>query len=274
MALAEVHVRPLPESDSSVRTIPQLFRTAAARGSKTALREKVRGIWRATSWREYGDRAMQVGLGLVALGLKRGESVAILASNSPEWVFCDIGIIGAGGVSVGVYETSASGQVAYLLNDSRARYIFVENEEQLDKVLAVRGECPDLRRVIVYDMKGLRDLRDPFVLRFADLCEAGLRLAAEQPGLWAALNDAAMPDDLAVLIYTSGTTGPPKGGDDQSPQCLLCGYPNSGCLSRHSRGRPSVVPAGMPCLRAFVRRLVAVGARGDGQLCRRPRHGA
>jgi long-chain acyl-CoA synthetase len=122
-----------------------------------------------------------------------------------------MGIIGAGGVSVGVYETSAPGQVAYLLNDSGARFIFVENEEQLDKVLAVRGECPGLRRVIVYDMKGLRDLRDPLVLSFADLCERGRRLAAEQPGLWDRLNDMARPDDLAILIYTSGTTGAPKG---------------------------------------------------------------
>lgn len=211
MALAEAQMRPQPEIGSLGLTIPQMLRAAVARGANTALREKVRGIWRATSWAEYGEHAMQVGLGLVALGLKRGEGAAILASNRPEWVFCDMGIIGAGGVSVGVYETSAPAQVAYLLNDSRARYIFVENEEQLDKVLAVRGECPDLRRVIVYDMKGLRDLRDPFVLRFTDLCETGRRLAAEQPDLWATLNDAATPDDLALLIYTSGTTGPPKG---------------------------------------------------------------
>lgn len=211
MALAELHGRPQPAAVAPSATIPQLFRAAAARGPATALREKVKGIWRTISWAEYGERAMHVGLGLHALGLRRGEGAAILSRNGPEWVFSDMGIIGAGGVSVGVYETSAAAQVAYILNDAQARFIFVENDEQLDKVLAVRAECPNLARVIVYDMKGLRDLCDPLVLSFADLCEAGRRIAGEQPGLWAELNDVAAPDDLALLIYTSGTTGPPKG---------------------------------------------------------------
>src|SRR5919198_5964536 len=107
-------------------TIPKLFHhQVKARDAKTAFREKHLGIWRATSWRDYGERARWTGLGLVSLGLQRGEVVSILAETTPEWLYADMGTMGVGGVSNGIYPTDASKQVEYILVDSRSRFLFV-----------------------------------------------------------------------------------------------------------------------------------------------------
>jgi long-chain acyl-CoA synthetase len=101
--------------------------------------------------------------------------------------------------------------VAYILNDAAARFVFVDDEEQLDKVLEVRGEAPALAKIVVFDMEGLRDFKDPQVVSLADLMTLGAEQERQDPGLWDRLNGLSGPHDLAILIYTSGTTGPPKG---------------------------------------------------------------
>src|SRR4030095_10036077 len=117
-------------------TVPRLFgHVVAERGGKVAMREKELGIWWAISWREYGERAKFVGLGLVALGLEARDVVSILADNCPEWLYTDLGVLCAGGVTNGVYTTDSAAQVEYIVNDSGTRFFFAENEEQLDKIL-------------------------------------------------------------------------------------------------------------------------------------------
>jgi len=193
-------------------TIPELFaHQVRVRGPATALREKRLGIWRATTWRDYGELARWTGLGLVRLGLRRGEVVSILAETKPEWLYADMGTMSVGGVTNGIYPTDAAKQVAYILNDSRSRFLFVDDEEQLDKFLEVRDGCPHVRKAIVLDTEGLSAFRDAQVLSFADLLALGRVHDAAHPGLWAELTAACRADDLALLVYTSGTTGPPKG---------------------------------------------------------------
>jgi long-chain acyl-CoA synthetase len=193
-------------------TIPRLFHHRVAEWkARTAFREKRLGIWRATSWLEYGDRAKWVGLGLVSLGLRRGEVVSILAETKPEWLYADMGVMGAGGVSNGIYPTDSSRQIEYILNDSGSRFLLVENEEQLDKYLDVRERCPQLRRVIVFDLEGLAAFRDPQVLAFDELLALGRKYETDHPELWNELVNASTPEELVLLVYTSGTTGPPKG---------------------------------------------------------------
>ena len=126
-----------------MNTIPGMFWHAVeTRGGKTALRQKELGIWKATSWREFGEAAREVGLGLVRLGFEPGETVSILSNTNREWMYADMGALGAGGVSSGIYPTDSASQVEYLLADSRSVYVFVEDEEQLDKVLEVRERLP------------------------------------------------------------------------------------------------------------------------------------
>ncbi|MGB6539597.1 MAG: AMP-binding protein [Xanthobacteraceae bacterium] len=193
-------------------TVPKLFHHRVAEwGARTAFREKRLGIWRATSWRDYGERAKWTGLGLVSLGLQRGEVVSILAETMPEWLYADRGVMGASGISNGIYPTDAAKQVEYILNDSGSRFLFVENEEQLDKYLEVRARCPLLRKAIVFDLEGLAGFRDPQVISFDELLALGRNHEANHPELWEELVDASAPEELALLVYTSGTTGPPKG---------------------------------------------------------------
>ncbi|MBV8191890.1 MAG: AMP-binding protein [Alphaproteobacteria bacterium] len=193
-------------------TIPKLFwHQVKARGERTAFREKELGIWRATSWRDYGERARAAGMGLLALGLRRGEVVSILAETIPEWLYADMGTMGAGGVSNGIYPTDSAKQVDYILNDSRSRFLFVEDDEQLDKYIDVRERCPLIRKVFIFDMEGLSDFKDPQVMSFDELLALGRAHDTANPGLWEQCVAASGPSDLALLVYTSGTTGPPKG---------------------------------------------------------------
>jgi long-chain acyl-CoA synthetase len=204
----------LPErlTESQYNTVPRLFcKRVSDWGDRTAMREKVYGIWRDISWRQYGENAKKVALGLISLGLKKGERVAIISENNPEWLYSDMGILAAGGVTVGIYTTDSPKQVRYILDHSGCRFYIAENEEQLDKVLEVRGELPNLEKIIVMDMKGLRHFRDPQVMSFQDLLDQGEVMAHQEPQLFESRLNEPAPEDLAIIIYTSGTTGPPKG---------------------------------------------------------------
>ena len=122
-----------------------------------------------------------------------------------------MGIIGAGGVSSGVYTTDSASQVKYLVNDSSTKFYFAENEEQLDKILEVRNDCPTLEKIIVYDMEGLHNFKDDHVISYDQLIEIGEKIDLEQPNLWNNLMQNVNSEDIAILVYTSGTTGPLKG---------------------------------------------------------------
>ena len=207
---------PLPEDLASTvhgqDTLPRLFRhVVRERGDRVAMREKQLGIWRGISWREYGERAKRVGLGLVALGLRPRDVVAIIADNCPEWLYTDLGVMSAAAIPNGIYTTDSARQVEYIVNDSGARFFFAENEEQLDKILAVRERCPQLVKIFVYDMEGLHAFQDEQVMPFDALLELGARYEREHPDAFDLLVEIPQPDDLAILVYTSGTTGPPKG---------------------------------------------------------------
>ncbi len=193
-------------------TLPKLFRYVVKdRADKVAMREKRLGIWRSITWREYGEKARHVGLGLVALGLLPNDVVAIIADNCPEWLYTDLGTMSVGGVPNGIYTTDSARQVEYIVNDSGTRFFFAENEEQLDKILDVRARCPALVKIFVYDMEGLHGFADDQVMPFEALLGLGARYDRDHPGAFEPMVEIAEPNDLAILVYTSGTTGPPKG---------------------------------------------------------------
>ncbi len=200
------------KTDITYETVPQVFsKTVAQNGPRVALRAKDMGLWHDISWNEYHNKAKMIGCALVSMGLEKGESACIIGDNSVEWVVADMGIQCVGGVSVGVYATNAWQQVEYVINHCDAKFLFVENEEQLDKYLMFKDNVPLLKKVIVWDTKGLSTFEDPMVMTFDQLVEAGQKSDKEHPALFEDKMAMVTPDDLAVLIYTSGTTGPPKG---------------------------------------------------------------
>jgi len=193
-------------------TVPKIFWNAVnTRKNKTAMREKDLGIWQSISWKEYGEKAKYIGLALNSLGLDKGDVVSIASEGIPEWLFTDLGVICVGGISSGVYTTDSSSQVEYLVNDSKTSFYFAENEEQLDKILEVRENCPSLKKIIIYDLEGLHDFSDPQVISFSELIKLGESIDKNNPDLFESLMAKVSPEDIAILVYTSGTTGPSKG---------------------------------------------------------------
>ena len=150
-------------------TIAKSFLLAAeTRGDEPAIREKTFGIWQPTSWRQWLQISKEIAYGLHAIDFRPGDVASIIANAVPEWVFADMGILCAGGISSGIYPTDSAAQVEYLVNDSRTRVIFAEDEEQLDKVLSCRARCPTLQKIIVFDMEGLSGFTDPMVMSLAE----------------------------------------------------------------------------------------------------------
>ncbi len=193
-------------------TVVKLFaKRCADLGAQTAHREKDLGIWRAYSWADYWRNARLIGLGLMSLGFNRGEVVSILAEDRKEWLYTDLGAQCVGGVTSGIYTTDSPSQLTYLVNDSDSRFLFVENDEQLDKYLSVREKMPGLAKVIVYDREGLHDLTDDKIIFLDDLYAIGEAFLQANPGVFEAEIAKSKPEDVTLLVYTSGTTGMPKG---------------------------------------------------------------
>ena len=193
-------------------TLPALLLERARRSPRAvAFRAKVHGIYRETSWREFADRVTAVALALQARGLRRGETVAIMGNACPEWTIADLATQAAGGISYGVYPTSSSAELAYLLRHGGARVLVAEDQEHLDRALAVADQCPALETIVVIDTRTLFMYDDPRVLAFARLEADGRVRVAERPDALATLAAAVRPDDPAVIVYTSGTTAHPKG---------------------------------------------------------------
>ena len=189
----------------SIRTLNELFLVAAGHNRPDCLQHKVDGRYVPISTAELVDRVQRLAHALQALGVHRGERIALMADNGPHWPLVDFATLGMGGVLVPVYPTLLAEGAAYIVHDSGSKVLFVQGRERLDGLLALRGDMPSLEHVVFID-----DGADPGAdyTTLATLLERG---AGADRASFEALAREATPADLATLIYTSGTTGNPKG---------------------------------------------------------------
>jgi len=199
-------------TEYEVRYLPRLLRDAALEfPGRTAMRVKEAGVWRDITWEGYADAVRRIAFGLAALGVGPGDRVAIQSENRPEWLFADVAAASLRAMIVGLYPTNPVAEVTYLLQDSAARVLIAEDQEQVDKAIAAAPESPALEWIVYLDGRGLAGYDSPLLLSIDELIDRGDAFAAEHPGHLDELDAARTPDDVATLIYTSGTTGPPKG---------------------------------------------------------------
>jgi long-chain acyl-CoA synthetase len=193
-------------------TFPKLLaRNGRAIADRVAMREKEFGIWQSFTWREYLEHVRDFSLGLVALGVKPGDKVAIIGDNRPEWVWSEVAAQAAGAASVGLYQDSNLTEVAFVIDHCDASIIVAEDQEQVDKILDMLDKLPKVRHVVFTDPRGLRKYQHPALLSFEAVEEKGRALAKERPSLFEENVRRTTADDVAIVCYTSGTTGNPKG---------------------------------------------------------------
>jgi long-chain acyl-CoA synthetase len=201
-----------PTAGNAVRTVPQRVKEHATRDPhRVCMREKRFGIWQDISWSEYWDNVELVGHALLSLGVEPGDRVAIHSENRPEWLYGDVGTNAIRAITMGLYPTNPATEVSYLLQDSGSKVLIAEDQEQVDKALAVEADCPELQTIVYLEPRGVREYDHPKLLAWEDFLDLGRRHRDEEPGAVEALAAAADAADVATLIYTSGTTGPPKG---------------------------------------------------------------
>jgi long-chain acyl-CoA synthetase len=194
-------------------TIPKLLvRNAEKFGDqKVAMREKEFGVWIPYTWADYLENVRSLALGLVSLGLQKGDKVVMIGDNRPEGLWAEMAAMCAGGIGVWLFQDCLMDEVQYIVDHSDSKFYFAEGQEEVDKALAIKDQCPKLTQVIWDDPKGMRSYDDPILISLKEVQELGRKMDQQKPGLFEDLVNQGKGNDICLLFYTSGTTALPKG---------------------------------------------------------------
>ena len=197
---------------ADLATLPRfLLRNVKSFPNRTAMREKDRGIWQAHTWRQYHDQVRDLTQGLAALGFRRGDKLSVIGDNRPRLYWAQVAAQCVGGISVPVYQDSIARELAYVLSHAEVSVVVAEDQEQVDKILALRDQLPKLSLIVYDDPRGMTHYRYDWMKSYAEVQELGRRFAQEHPGFFEAEIEQGEAGDVAMFAYTSGTTGDPKG---------------------------------------------------------------
>jgi long-chain acyl-CoA synthetase len=198
----------LPETSKKAETIPQIIRGNSLKwAGRTAMCMKRFGIWHRFTWKEYYEQVKYFSLGLISLGMQRGDTVCIIGDNEPEWFWGEFAVQSAGGLPTGIFVDSIPSEVKYIASHSDAKFAIVNDQEQADKFLDIKDELPLLRKIIYWDPKGLRNYDDPLLISFREVVQLGKEYEKFHPGLFEENVEKGNGTDTAFIYYTSGTTG-------------------------------------------------------------------
>jgi long-chain acyl-CoA synthetase len=193
-------------------TFPKmLLEHSRLRPERPAMREKDYGIWQSWSWAEVAAEADALACGLAAMGFRRGDKLAIIGDNRPRLYWAIAATQALGGVPVPVYQDSIAEEMAFVLDHAEVRFTIAEDQEQVDKLVAIKERCPLLETVIFCDPRGMRHYGQPYLHDYATVQQRGRELARDQPGFFRGEIAKGRGSDTAIILYTSGTTGRPKG---------------------------------------------------------------
>jgi long-chain acyl-CoA synthetase len=194
-------------------TIPKLFLKACRKwgNNKVAMQKKEFGIWNEYTWARVYEEVRNLSGGLISLGFSKGNKLAIIGDNCPEWFCTEYAALALGGVVVGLYADASRNELEYIVESCDAQFVFVSDQEQVDKFLDIKDKLPKLERVIYWDPQGLWKYDNPILLSWSDVIEMGRKYSAEHPGFFEKSVEDTRAEDIALLLYTSGTSALPKG---------------------------------------------------------------
>lgn len=175
------------------------------------MREKYLGIWQTSTWREVAAEVRKIASGLHVRGLKRGDKISIIDDNRPRFYWTVLAAKSIGAVPVPIYQDSVADEALYVLEHAESRFVFAKNQEQVDKVLAIKDRCPRLESLLYCDPRGLRNYDVPFLHPYDDLIEEGQKFSATHPDFYLQEVAKGQADEMSIMLYTLGTTGQPKG---------------------------------------------------------------
>jgi len=194
-------------------TLPKLLKKNAQKygDRKIAMRVKDRGIWQRFTWKDYYEHVKYFSLGLLSLGMKRGDKISILGENKPEIFWAELGVQAVGGTMVGIFTDCTPPEVKFYVTDSDSTFVVAHDQEQVDKLLQIKDELPPVKKVIYWDPKGLWNYEDPILISFPDMIQLGRDYEKNHSGLFEESIENGKGEEIALICYTSGTTGLPKG---------------------------------------------------------------